>query len=85
MRVAPVPTVTYKAYGGRIDDREDIIKVRELIRKLFKITTGPMVSPPAPEVNLGKKDTLPFCALIRGISPEKAQELIKKVCPMHLT
>lgn len=85
MNAMEAKVLTYKAYGGRIDNREDIIKVRELIRKSLKITTGPMVSPPAPEVNLGKKDTLPFCTLVRGILPEKAQELIEKVCPMHLT
>ena len=75
--------LTYKAYRGKIEDREDIIKVRELIRKSLKITTNPTISPPAPKVNLGKKDTFPFCALVRGISPEKVQELIEKVCPTH--
>ena len=77
--------LAYRAYGGKIESREDILKARDLIRKLLGETTDPTVSPPAPAFNFNKRDTPPYCALIRNISPEKAQELIKKVSTIRAT
>ena len=69
----------YKAYGGKIEDRDDIIELREMIKESLSLTANPTIATPSPERTSTKKDTPPYCTLIRGIHPEKIQELITRV------
>lgn len=81
----------YRAYGGKFEDRDEIIELRELIKSDLGLTTNPTVATPIPEVESLRRDTGPHCTLVRDISPEKIQELIEKVrhnglpTPHHLT
>ena len=71
--------LAYKAYGGRLDGAEEAMKLREAIKSALDITTNPTVAVPIPDTAGNRKDFPPFCALVKGITPEKAQELIKRV------
>lgn len=73
--------LAYKAYGGRIDERDEITKLRELIKSTLSLTNNPTIAPPSPETDRGKRDTNPVCALVKGIRPEEIQELLDRVSP----
>jgi len=77
--------LAYKAYGGKIEEREEIIKLRDLIKVAIKVNTNPIVTAPIPETTKGKRDPYPPCALVKGLTPEKAQELIDKARSPCLT
>jgi hypothetical protein len=70
--------LAYKAYGGKLDNCEDISKLREMIKSSLGITTFPTIAAPIPIEEGGKKDDPPLCSLVKGILPEKAQELLDK-------
>ena len=70
--------LVYKAYGGRIDGIEDSSKIRDLIKSTLGLTANPTVSTASPYENLSKRDPPPYCALVRNLPPEKAQELIER-------
>ena len=70
--------LTYKAYGGKIEEAEDIAKIQDLIKVSLGLTTDPTVASPNPLENLTRRDPPPFCALVKNLSPEKAQELIER-------
>lgn len=68
----------YRAHGGKIEGVNDIALTREVIKDALKIDTIPIIATPNAEIDGGVS---PVCTLVRGISPEKAQELIEKVNP----
>ena len=70
--------LAYKAYGGRLDNSEDISRLREIIKSSVGTEALPTVAPPIPILEGGKKDDPPLCALVKDILPEKAQELLDK-------
>ena len=67
--------LAYKASGGRLDSREDIKKLREILTAKLNLNTPPVIAPPSPEQPGGSKNLGPFCSLIKGILPQQAQEL----------
>ena len=71
--------LAYKAYGEKIDDRDGLAKLRDDIKTALGLAELPTVAPPISETGKSKKDAPPFCALVKGISPEAAQELINRV------
>jgi hypothetical protein len=71
--------LAYKAYGGRMAERDEITKLRNLIVSTLNLNANPIIAPPTPETNEGRRDPNPVCSLIKGILPEKAQELITRV------
>lgn len=70
--------LVYKAHGGRIATREEISKVRSLIKTALEIDHLPTVATPSPTIERGRRDSAPICSLVKGILPEKAQLLIEK-------
>ena len=71
--------LAYIASGGRISEPEEVAQLRDGIKAALNLTTNPMVAPPTPALNKGRKEALPLCALISGMTNGKAQELIHKV------
>ena len=71
--------LAYKAYGGRLDDIEDLTKLRNDIKSTLGANTKPVVAVPVPKIRKSKKDSPPFCTLVKGITQEQAQELVTKV------
>ena len=71
----------YKAHGGKFkkDCGEETLQIRELIKGFLKTTTKPIIAIPVPASDGGKKEDPPFCALVRGLSQEQSDELVKKV------
>jgi len=80
----------YKAHGGKFkkDSGEETLQIRELIKGFLKTTINPVIATPVPASDKNKKDDPPFCALVRGLSQEQTDELVKKVTsharPSHL-
>ena len=76
--------LVYRAYGGRIEDREVVTKLHDEIKGFANLSTNPVVAILVPQTK-GRKDSPPFCALITGITAKTAEELINKVrTPPHL-
>ena len=75
--------LAYRAYGGKINDIDDLAKLRNDIKSTLGINTNPIVAVPIPEIGKTKKDTPPFCTLVKGITPEQARELVTRVRPNH--
>ena len=75
--------LAYRAYGGKINDIDDLAKLRNDIKSTLGINTNPIVAVPIPETGRTKKDTPPFCTLVKGITPEQARELVTRVRPNH--
>ena len=78
--------LAYRAYGGKLDKADDLAKLRKDIRSTLGADTNPVVAVSVPKVEKNKKDTPPFCTLIKGITPEQVQELLAKVgeaTPLH--
>jgi len=71
--------LAYKVYGGRIDEHNEITKLCKIIRTTLNLANNPTIAPPSLETDRGRKDANPVCALIKGILPEKEQELINQV------
>jgi hypothetical protein len=71
--------LAYKAYGGRITEREEIVKLRNIIVATLNLAANPTIALPTPEIDRGKKDPNPTCSLIKNLLPEKAEELIALV------
>lgn len=71
----------YKAHGAKFkkDCIEETLQIRELIKDFLKTETNPSIATPVPEHEQDKKDDPPFCALMRGLSQEQTDELVKKV------
>lgn len=76
---------TYKAYGGRIDDRNELTKLRDTITKMLNLPAPPTIAPPSPDQDRGRRDGNPVCALIKDILPEQDQDLITRVRMPHPT
>ena len=76
--------LAYKAYGGRIEDREEATKLRDLIKTNLNLDANPTVTIPVPETRNNRKDTPPYCALVGGITEAKARDLLNMVTnPPH--
>ena len=71
--------LAYRAYGGKISVAEDLAKLRSDIKSSLNTTHNPIVAAPTPENRRDKKDSPPFCMLVKGISTENARELIARV------
>ena len=67
--------LAYKASGGKLDGREDIKKLRDILTERLNLKTPPVIAPPSPEHPGGGKNLGPFCSLIKGIPPVQVQEL----------
>ena len=78
-----VKVLAYRAYGGKISAIEDLTKLRDDIKSTLDTTHNPIVTAPALENGRDKKDSPPFCTLIKGISPENTRELIARVRTSH--
>ena len=75
----PDPKVlAYKAYGGRIESIDDILKIGDIIKTALSLSEPPAIAPPIPESLITRKDAPPYCALITGISLTTAEELISR-------
>jgi len=59
------------------------MKLRETIKSTLGLANNPTIAPPSPESEKGRRDTNPTCALVKGILPEKEQELIERVSPQN--
>lgn len=68
--------LVYKANGGRIDSRDEITKLRDIIQNTLGSGPSPIIAAPIPEVERGRRDGSPVCSLVRGILPDKVQLLI---------
>jgi hypothetical protein len=75
--------LAYRAYGGRIEDRSDVLKARDVIKSALDLEKHPIVAIPVPDPTT-KRDAH-LCALIRDIPREKAEELIRRVSPSRET
>ena len=76
----PGPKVfVYKAYRGRIEDRKEVLNIRNAIKETLRLKTNPTVAIPIPKLKVDKKDNAPLCALIKGITESEAQDLIDRV------
>ena len=71
--------LTYRAYGGRLDNIEDLAKLRNDIKSALGTNMNPVVAVSVPKNGKNRKDTPPFCMLIKGITQEQAQELVTRV------
>lgn len=71
--------LAYKAYGGRIEDKKEILQIRAAIKSALGLAGNPIVAIPVPEVKPGKKEGPPLCALIKNISQANADSLITRV------
>ena len=71
--------LAYRAYRGRLDNIEDLAKLRNNIKSALGTNTSPVVAVSVPKNGKSRKDTPPFCTLIKGITQEQAQELVTRV------
>ena len=80
----------YKAHGGKFkkDCGEETLQICKLIKGFLKTTTNPVIATAVPVSDKDKKEDPPFCTLMRGLSQEQTNELVKKVMshaqPTHL-
>ena len=72
--------LAYRAYGGRIEDRKDVLRARDMIKTTLNLERNPVVAIPVPDPNI-RKDSPPLCALIKDIPKDKAEDLIRRVSP----
>ena len=75
--------LVYKAYGGRIDDKEEVTNLCNIIKTNLRLDSNPTVAVPIPEDMRNHRDGPPFCTLVKDITEENTKLLIKKVTP-HL-
>jgi hypothetical protein len=59
----------YRAYGGKLENTEEVILARELIKSALGLEQNPAVGPPVAETISGRKDFPPHCALVSTIPP----------------
>ena len=71
--------LAYKAYGGRIEDKDEVIKLGEIIKAGLNLSEDPSVATPVPATK-SKKHLPPLCALIGGLPPAKVRVLLNMVC-----
>ena len=71
--------LTYKAGGGRLNNREEIIHLRDSLMTALETQVVPTIAPPSPENVRDGKDTHPVCSLIKGIQSEEAEKLLEMV------
>ena len=71
----------YKAYGSRIDTKDKVSLLRDVIKEALGMSSNLTIAVPVPENTNNRRDYPPFCALVKGISAEEAKELIEKVQP----
>ena len=71
--------LTYKAYGGKIDDHSELSKLRDIITLALEPENSPTVAPPSPEHDRGKRDANPLCTFVKDILPEQVQDLLSRV------
>ena len=77
--------LVYKAYGGRIDDKEEVTNLCNIIKTNLRLDSNPTVAVPVPEDMRNHRDGPPFCTLVKDITEENAKLLIKKVTPHRPT
>ena len=76
----PGPKVLiYKVHGGRIEDRKEVLKVREALKLVLNLTENLVVVVLIAEAKPTKRDNPPLCALVKGISQANADDLVKRV------
>ena len=67
--------LAYKAYGGKIEDRDEVIKLGDILKTKLNLHNNPTVATPVPATK-NKKHLPPLCALIGRIPPQKAHFLL---------
>ncbi|KAF9791003.1 hypothetical protein BJ322DRAFT_1208279 [Thelephora terrestris] len=79
--------LVYKAYGGRIEDRKEEVKIRDLIKTTLGMEFNPTIIVPKPAkfnptIIVPEPDTMkgprPFCALVQGMGQQHADDLISR-------
>jgi len=75
----------YKAYGGRVEGKDDILPIRDMVKGFLQMISNPIIAAPSPGGSNKNKEDPPLCALVQGISHEQAESLIKKVSTPHHT
>jgi len=70
--------LAYKAYGGYVSDQEEVAILRKGIKEALGLSDHPIVAPPTPAVHRSKREAAPLCAMISGLTQEKAKALIAK-------
>ena len=75
----------YKAYGGRVEGKNDILPIRDMVKDFLQMTANPIIAAPSSGGANKNKEDPPLCALVQGISHEQAESLVKKVSTPHHT
>ena len=77
--------LVYRAYEGRIDDKEEVTKLHKMIKLTLNPESNPKVAIPILEEARGRRDAPPFCMLVKGITEEEAKQLITKMSHITIT